>query len=132
MVRETSARQWCRRFMTSFPLMDTVNKQSLVIQFPLKEIQKLVSCMTPTLRVTEKMSTLKQVGKAETRWYHSPHPQWSTLLGEGTPNSKLLSEEKRVWTAHLAPQFSWLSPKELAPRHLMRFYISNSPRDHIT
>ena len=48
------------------------------------------SWVAPTLQVTEKISTLKWVGEAETHTHHKPHPWHIAIPLWGNSNSQLL------------------------------------------
>lgn len=67
------------------------------------------SWVTPTCQAIEKTPTSKCAGKTDMHSCH--HPDFSTGLynQQWTSNSQLLTEEKRVWTVHLALQL-WRLP----------------------
>lgn len=84
-------------------------------QFPQRNSE--TSWVTPTYGTTEKIPTLKWVGKVETLSHHKPQPCTSGNH-EGTSNFQLFPEKQRIWKIQLVPQVSNLPPKGWPSNHL--------------
>lgn len=99
-----SGPRWWHKRIPNFPLPITHQMYKLHMkQLSLREIQKLAEGWE-SQGTKKKTCILKRVRKADTISCHKPHPQHSHIQLGWKPNSQILPEKRRVWTAHLVPQ----------------------------
>lgn len=94
--------------------MDALTKQLCMNQLTQKNPE--ANEVTPMHQRTEKIFTLKWVGKAETHSCHKPYYWHSVLKLGGNSQLPASSEEGRLFLTYLISQLLQLPPKRPAPK----------------